>query len=68
MKNLFQFNKVIYKGNINCDFYIYCLKKDLLLIRFAFYNVFYYILSLIFNSKKNLYEKNKFKYLKKVKN
>ena len=27
--NIYEFNKVIYKGSINRDFYIYCLKKNI---------------------------------------
>jgi len=66
--NVLEFNKVIYKGNINKDFYLYCIKKDIKLIRFIFINLIYFIISIIFKSKKDIYEKKKFKYLKYVKN
>ena len=67
MKNVFEYNYVIYRGNVGRDFYIYCLKKDIKLIRFILYNFVYYILSLLFKSKKDIYEKNRFKYLKSIK-
>ena len=66
--NISEFNNVIYKGNINKDFYLYCLRKDIKLIRFMFINLIYLIISIIFKSKKELYEQKKFRYLKYVKN
>lgn len=64
--NVSMFSKVIYKGNINIDFYLFCLKRDFKLIRFLFVNIWYYILSFLFNKKRNIYEIRKFRYLKYV--
>lgn len=66
--NVCQFNKILYKGNINWDFYWFCLKKDKKLIRFLFINLWYYILSYLFISKKNLFIKKQYNYLKTVAN
>ena len=57
--NVYEFNKVIYKGNINRDFYLYCLKKNKRLIKYLFINIWYFIISTLFISKKDLYAKNK---------
>jgi len=65
---LCQYNNILFKGNINRDFYLFCLKKDIKLIKFLFFNCWYYILSVLFNSKKNIYEIRKFRYLKEVSN
>lgn len=66
--NVYEFNKVIYKGNINRDFYLYCLKKNKRLIKYLFINIWYFIISTLFISKKDLYAKNKYKYLKEIDN
>lgn len=66
--NIYQFNKVIYKGNVNFDFYLYCLKKDIKLIRFLFINIIYFLLSCLLYSKKEIYDIRKYRYLKYVKN
>lgn len=66
--NIYQFNYVIYKGNVNIQFYLHCLKKDIKLIRFLFFNIWYFILSLLISSKKDIYIIRKFRYLKYVKN
>lgn len=63
-----QFNNVLYKGKINRDFYLYCLKKDIKLIRFIFINLWYYIISWIFSKNYNIYVIRRFRYLKYVKN
>ena len=68
MKNAVEYDKVLYKSNLNRKFYLYCLKKDIKLIRFVFYNIINIIISFLFNSKKDIYERKKFKYLKYVKN
>lgn len=62
--NLCQFNNVLYKGNINVDFYFFCLKKNKKLIKFLFVNIWYLMLSYLFNSKKDIYSKRQFRYLK----
>ena len=64
--NLCQFNNVLYKGNINIDFYFFCLKKNKRLIKFIFINILYLILSYLFCSKKDIYSKRQFRYLKLV--
>ena len=66
--NIYEFNHVLYKGNINRDFYVYCLKNNFKLIKYFFINMFYFLLSFIFTSKKDLYTIKKFKYLKEIKN
>lgn len=64
--NAFKFNGVLYKGNINTDFYFYCLHRNKKLIKYLFINLFFVVISLLF--KKSIYVKNKYKYLKDVKN
>ncbi len=66
--NIFEYNKIIYHGNVNRAFFFHCLKKNIKLLKFLLYNFFCYLLSLIFKSKKDIYEKKKFKYLKEIKN
>ena len=66
--NICQFNKILYKGNVNRDFYLYCLRKDIKLLRFLFINLWYYILSYLFKNKKNIYIERQFRYLKYVNN
>ena len=53
--NITQFNNILYNGNINIQFYLYCLKKDFKLIIFIFINIWYFIISCLFSSKKDLY-------------
>ena len=65
---IYEFNKVIYNGNINRDFYIYCLKKNIKLVKYIFINIYNIILSIVFKKKSDVYIKNKFKYLKDIKN
>lgn len=66
--NVTEFNKIIYKGNVNKDFYLFCLRKNKRLIKYFFLNIYYLFLSLLFNSKKDFFETNKYKYLKEVSN
>lgn len=66
--NLFQYNKIIYVGRIDIDFYLFCLKKDYKLIRFLFFNFFNFIVSLIFKKHEDIYQKKKYKYFKYVDN
>ena len=65
--NYTQFNNVLYRRNINADFYLYCLKSNFKLIKYLFLNLFYFLISFLFVSKKDIYNKNKFRYLKEVK-
>ena len=66
--NIFQFNKVLYMGNVNKDFYIFCLKRNIKIVKYLFINLFYYIVSILFSSKQHLYIQKKYKYLRDVKN
>ena len=68
MNNFYQFNNVIFKGNINRKFYLFCLRKNFKLVKYLFYNAFYFIVSLLILSKKDIYQTRKFRYLKEVKN
>ncbi|MGN1336843.1 MAG: LTA synthase family protein [Candidatus Coprovivens sp.] len=65
--NTSEFNKVLYKGNINIDFYLYCLKKNHKIFFYIFINLFLYLLTFISIRFNNLYESNKYKYLKHIK-
>ena len=58
--NYTQFNNVLYRRNINADFYLYCLKSNFKLIKYLFLNLFYFLISFLFVSKKDIYNKNKF--------
>lgn len=64
--NICQYNKILFKGDINKQFYLFCLRKDIKLIKFFFFNCWYYILSILFSKKKDIYEIRKFRYLKAV--
>ena len=66
--NIFEYNNVIYKGNVNFHFYLFCLKNNLKIIKYLFINVYYFIISLIFKKKSNIYIINKYRYLKDVTN
>ena len=66
--NIFEYNNVIYKGNVNFHFYLFCLKKNPKIIKYLFINVYYFIISLIFKKKSNIYIINKYRYLKDVTN
>ena len=66
--NIFEYNNVIYKGNVNYYFYLFCLKKNPKIIKYLFINVYYFIISLIFKKKSNIYTINKYRYLKDVTN
>lgn len=63
-----QFNRVLYKGNINVDFYLFCLRRDFKLIKYLFINLWYFVCSYLFFSKKDILKIRKFRYLKDVKN
>lgn len=64
--NVLDTNKIINNKNINKCFFLYCLKNDLKLIIFFFYNAILFLYSFFMNNQ--TYEKNKFRYLKHVKN
>ena len=65
---IFQFNNVLYNGNINRDFYLYCLRRNKKILKHLFLNIWYLILSYLFVGKKDIYEKKKFNYLREVTN
>lgn len=65
--NLYQFNNIIYKGNVNRDFYFYCLKSDIRLIKYLFLNMLYLLISVFSIKRKSIFEERKFNYLKEVK-
>lgn len=66
--NIFEYNNVIYKGNVNFHFYLFCLKKNPKIIKYLFINMYYFIISLILKKKSNIYIINKYRYLKDVTN
>lgn len=68
MKKIYQFNKIIYKGNIDKDFYLFCCKKNKKLYIYILIHLLFSFLSMI-SIKAEIYKnKNYHKYLKKVKN
>ncbi len=64
--NVSEVNNVFIKGSISRKLFIYCIKKDFKLLRFVFINFFLFLVSKIKNN--DIYEVNKFKYLKFVEN
>lgn len=66
--NLFQYSKVVYRGRIDIDFYLFCLKKDWKLIRFLFFNFIYLVISSLFKKYEDLYQIKKYKYIKYINN
>ena len=68
MKKVYQFNKIIYKGNIDRDFYLFCCKKDKKMYVYIFIHVLFFLLSLISLKAEIAKKKNYHKYLNKVNN
>ena len=68
MKNMYSFDKLIYKGNINRDFYIFCLKRNKKLIKYIFIHLFYFIMGLLSNKFYLKYKTKYHNYLKNVNN
>ena len=66
--NVYEFNKVVYNGNINKDFYLYCLRKNKKIVKYFFINILNFIIYILFSNKKDLYRANKYKYLKEIDN
>ena len=54
--DLYDFDKTIYNGDSTIDFYLYCIKKNLLLLRYFPIQLLYYI-----KYKLKLVNKEKFK-------
>lgn len=68
MKKLYQFNKLIYKGNVDRDFFLFCCKKEKKLYVYILLHILYSLLSLFSLKAEISKKKNYHKYLKKVKN
>ena len=66
--DVYEFNKVLYNGNINKDFYLYNLRKHKKIIKYFFINILNFIMYVLFFNKKDLYRMNKYKYLKEIDN
>lgn len=66
--NIFYFNKLIYKGNINRDFYLYCCHKKKTFYLYILIHWLYFILGFFSNKFSLLYIKNYHQYLNKIEN
>lgn len=55
--NIFEYDDILYKGKVNRDFYIFCFKKNTILIKYLFINLWNIILSILFKSRKGTYRK-----------
>lgn len=40
---VYDFNKTIYSGDVTIDFYFFCVKRNPLLLRYFFYQLFYFL-------------------------
>jgi len=68
MKDVYVFNKIIYNGNIDRDFYLYCCKQNKKLYIYILMHIFSYVLGLVSNKALLAYRKNYHIYLKNLKN
>ena len=68
MKNLYNFEKIIYCGNVNRDFYLFCCKKNKKLLIYVFIHLFYSFLGLFSLKCYYLKRKKYFVFLKKCNN
>ncbi len=66
--NLYYFDKIIYNGNINRDFFLYCCHKKKSLYLYILIHWLYYLLGIFFYKFELLYLKNYHKYLNKLDN
>lgn len=41
--NVYDFNKTIYHGDVTIDFYFFCLKRNLFLVRYLFYQLYMFL-------------------------
>lgn len=64
--NLYDFDKTIYDGDSTIDFYIFCLKKNILLIRFLPYQLFFALLYKLNIVSKKSFKQSFFKFLKGI--
>ena len=62
------FNKVIYNGNVDRDFYLFCCSKDKRLYLYIFRHIFFYLLGLISDKANEYYKSTYYSFLKKVNN
>jgi len=65
---LYYFNNLIYKGNINRDFFLHCCHYKKSLYKYALIHFIYYFFSLFSNKFELLYKKDYHKYLNKLNN
>ncbi|MEG0025700.1 MAG: GtrA family protein [Bacilli bacterium] len=65
--NLYDFDGTIYDGDSSIDFYLFCLKKNILLIRFFPYQLLYCILYFCKIINKEKYKQAYFSFLKGIK-
>ncbi len=66
--NLYYFDKIIYNGNINRDFFLYCCHKKKSLYLYILIHWLYYLLGIFLYKFELLYLKNYHKYLNKLDN
>lgn len=62
------FNKVIYEGNVDRDFYLFCCSKDKKLYLYMIKHIVLYLLSLVSNKIKKYYKVSYYSFLKRVTN
>lgn len=66
--NIYYFDKIVYKGNINRDFYFFCCKRNIRMYLYILIHLIYSFLSL-FSYKFELLKNKKYhQYLKNIKN
>lgn len=66
--NIYDFKNCVYEGDINRDFFIFCLKKNKKLLKFALINVVLYLLSFFSKKAEIKYNKKRFNYFKELTN
>lgn len=67
MKNLYYFEKVVYKGNLKRNFYFYALSKNKSLFKYIFFHLYYSILGFFSEKMKLKGKENYFIFLKDIK-
>lgn len=68
MLRAYYFNKVIYKGNINRDFYLFCCRKNIKLYLYIFIHLFYLIMGIFSDKLLRKKQENYYKFLKYIPN
>lgn len=66
MQSLYYFDNLIYKGNINRDFYLFCLKKNKSVFKYVFIHIIYAIFGFFSKNMKKKYLKTYHKYLNEM--